>query len=332
MKKNMNVRNQYFRVSRGMVFWFDPSKAYGESSEYLSNLGKTCVSHLQKKERPWVVVSNNRGNSSSAICTIAPITSENKPYRPHHVEFRYEGKRQIVLLEQLRTVDSYALGGYMYTVSDSVLRDIERAIAYQFDIRPSIATTDFALDTTLKNLEQVISSIIQEKVKEYTVSVQPNVIPTSQIQDTALRLGHMVEELCTKEVKPVVESKTSNPVATKTTSKPAKPKKSVNPPAAPEQPVQEIKPHKQPERLSQVDKFNQRLQKAQQITGKPVQNHSVPEQPVKRKRNKWTPDKCREYLNDCEKFAPEEVMKKWNLSSIQSVFSTKYTCKNILNK
>ena len=133
-------------------------------------------------------------------------------------------------------------------MADSILRSIERAIAYQFDIRPSISTTDFALDTTLKNLEQIISSIIQEKVKEYTSTVQVNpvVIPDSQIEDTALRLGHMVEKACDKSLKPniTVEINQEN-----------KPVEVIEPGFESKQEVQEIKSHKS-ERLSQVDKFN----------------------------------------------------------------------------
>lgn len=331
------MSNQYFKVSRGMVFWFDPSKAYGEPTEYTMPSGKKCATHLNWKERPWIVVSNNRGNSTSSICTIAPITSENKGHRPHHVEYMHKGRHQTILLEQLRTVDSDALGEYFYTVSDSILRSIERAIAYQFDIRPSISTTDFALDTTLKNLEQIISSIIQEKVKEYTstVQVKPAVIPDSQIEDTALRLGHMVEKACDKSLKPniTVEVNQEN-----------KPVEVIEPEFESKQEVQEIKSHKS-ERLSQVDKFNQRLQKTHQITGKPVHNHSVPEpvnqvepkenkpvQIIKKKRNTWTPEKRLQYLDDCEKLTPKEVMDKWNLGSIPSVFQTKYACKNALNK
>lgn len=331
------MSNQYFKVSRGMVFWFDPSKAYGESTEYTTSSGKKCATHLNWKERPWIVISNNRGNSTSSTCTVAPITSENKGHRPHHVEYMYKGKHQTILLEQLRTVDSDALGEYFYTVSDSILRNIERALAYQFDIRPSISTTDFALDTTLKNLEQIISSIIQEKVKEYTstVQVKPAIIPDSQIEDTALRLGHMVEKACAKSLKPniTIENKSEN-----------KPVEVIEPKSEPKQAVQEIKSHK-PERLSQVDKFNQRLQKAHQITGKPVHNHSIPEpvkqvepkedkpvQVTKKKRNTWTPEKRLQYLDDCERLTPEEVMNKWNLGSIPSVFQTKYACRNALNK
>ena len=48
-------------------------------------------------------------------------------------------------------------------------------------------------------------------------------------------------------------------------------------------------------------------------------------------RVKWTDDMRRMYLDDCDKLSPEEVRVKWGFSTIGTVFSTKYMCRNVLN-
>lgn len=326
------MAKQYSRVRRGMVFWFDPTKSYNQPPNVVSYQMKQIQSHLQIENRPWMVVSNDEGNLNGPTCNIVPITQEPKPPLPCHVKFTYEGRIQTALCEQIRTVDSAVLKDFMYIVSDSVLRDIERALAVQFSIRPSITTSDFTLDTTLKNLEKIISQIIQERVNAYKAEVSPSALPISQIEDTAIHLRHMIEDLCG-----VPEQETKKSTAEETTQTPVQPAVKAEIPSKPaEKPVHREKHPDKP--LSQIEKFNRKLQKTRELNGS-VQPQKVqepkPEQPVedsKRPRNKWTLEKRKEYLEDCEKLPPSEVMKKWNLNSIRSVFSTKYACKSAISK
>ena len=48
------------------------------------------------------------------------------------------------------------------------------------------------------------------------------------------------------------------------------------------------------------------------------------------KRIKWTVELRREFLRDCDTMSPEAVKRKWGFSSVSSVFTTKYNCKNVL--
>lgn len=123
----------------------------------------------------------------------------------------------------------------------------------------------------------------------------------SNIEDAALQLGEMIEDL----------------VGVK----------------KPENPVKLHKP--QPAHGSQIEKFNQRMAKSQQIRQQEqpkTQAKEAAEENTtqKKKRNSWTEESRRAYLEDCDKMTPQEIMTKYNFTSIQSVFQTKYACKNAL--
>lgn len=298
----------YSRVQRGMVFWFCPDKVYKEQMEFEGFKGKRYKTSIQHGNRPWLVVSNNEGNNSARTCNVLPITTEQgKTDIPVHVRFEFEGIPQLILVEQPRTVDIAALGEYMCTVSDEILEKVEKAQAIQFAIRPSVTYLDMTLDKVVDHLKTMVSYILQEKQvlikrqEQLTVN-RGGVVPMSNIEDAALQLGEVIEDL-------VGVSKPERPVEAPKTQ-----------PAA---------------GSSQIEKFNQRLAKSQQIRQQ-EQPETHPktigeEKPTqKRKRNSWTEESRRAYLADCEKMTPQEIMEKYGFKSVQSVFQTKYACKNAL--
>lgn len=300
------LRN-YSRVQRGMVFWFNPDKVYKEQMEFEGFKGKRYKTSIQHGNRPWLVVSNNEGNNSARTCNVVPITTEQgKTEIPVHVRFEFEGIPQLILVEQPRTVDIAALGEYMCTVSDEVLEQVEKAQAIQFAIRPSVTYLDITLDKVTTHLKNLVAYILQEKQvlierQEELITNGGGAVPMSNIEDAALQLGEMIEDL-------VSVSK-------------------------PEKPAEVFKP--QPAHGSQIEKLNQRLAKSQQIKQQEqpkTQPTAVGEEITtqKRKRNSWTEESRRAYLADCDKMTPQEVMTKYGFKSVQSVFQTKYACKNAL--
>ena len=300
------LRN-YSRGQRGMVLWFNPDKVYNEQMEFEGFKGKRYKTSIQHGNRPWLVVSNNEGNNSARTCNVVPITTEQgKTEIPVHVRFEFEGIPQLILVEQPRTVDIAALGEYMCTVSDEVLEQVEKAQAIQFAIRPSVTYLDITLDKVTTHLKNLVAYILQEKQvlierQEELITNGGGAVPMSNIEDAALQLGEMIEDL-------VGVSK-------------------------PEKPAEVFKP--QPAHGSQIEKFNQRLAKSQQIKQQEqpkTQPTAVGEEITtqKRKRNSWTEESRRAYLADCDKMTPQEVMTKYGFKSVQSVFQTKYACKNAL--
>lgn len=322
----------YQRVKRGQVYWFDPTKSYGGYDTYIGFNGREYKSSIQSGNRPWLVTSNDTGNSTSPTCNIVPITLEEKASLPTHVYFTYEGKHQTILVEQPRTVDCMSLGEYMYTVSDELMEKVEKAIAIQHGIRPQVTYADFTLDTVLPKLEEVIGQIISSKV-DAIAKAQKHYLPVSQVEDTALHLGQMIEDLVGQEFQStkteVAEERNSQPLAqaeeVKTQSIP-------HPADKPEKkPEQEVGHQKnQSSRpdyrgMTAVEKFNAKYNIQ---SSKPAEKAAEPQ----KKRNTWTIEKRQQYLEDCEKLSPQDVMKKYGFSTLQSVFQTKYQCKNILTK
>ena len=74
---------------------------------YLVNLDPTVGSEI-RKTRPCVVVSPDEMNRHVRTVIIAPMTASGRPY-PTRVPCRFKGKSGLVVLDQIRTVDSARL-------------------------------------------------------------------------------------------------------------------------------------------------------------------------------------------------------------------------------
>lgn len=321
----------YSRVQRGQVYWFDPIQAYGEHNTFIGFNGREYKSSVQLNHRPWLVVSNNEGNSSSPTCNIVPITLEEKAHLPVHVYFSYEGRKQTILVEQMRTVDCLSLSEYIYTLSDSVMEQVEKALAIQYDIRPAVTYADFTLDSTISHLEKVIANIIANKVelaKQEWQKEQPPVgaIPVSQVEEAAIHLGQMIEDL-------VEEVKQPMPQPTKPTpNQPPKAQTKLREPKKP-QTSEDKQSNKKTNYsgMSAIEKFNARYGRTETTSTTTVQP-STPAQTEKpkRKRNTWTTEAKLQYLRDCDELSPQQVQQKYGFKSVQSVFQMKYMHKNSL--
>ena len=74
---------------------------------YLINLDPTVGSEI-KKTRPCLVVSPDEMNRHIATVIVAPLTTKGKGY-PTRVPCRFLGKKGLIVLDQLRTVDKTRL-------------------------------------------------------------------------------------------------------------------------------------------------------------------------------------------------------------------------------
>ena len=83
---------------------------------------------IQSDGRPVVIISNNAGNRFSPAITVIPFTTADKKPLPTHVKVLMEdGKVSTVLCEQLRTISTDLLEGYIGTLDDTKLTEIEGA-------------------------------------------------------------------------------------------------------------------------------------------------------------------------------------------------------------
>lgn len=94
---------------------------------------------VQSKMRPVMVLQNNIGNENGPTTVVAAISSVmKKMYLPTHIQLGSDcGLRDnsIVMLEQIRTVDTADLMDYVGTVSDtSTIDAIKRGIAIEMGV------------------------------------------------------------------------------------------------------------------------------------------------------------------------------------------------------
>ena len=74
---------------------------------YIVSLDPTKGSEI-KKTRPCVVVSPNEINHNIKTVIIAPMTTSGKSY-PTRVPVEFQGKKGMIVLDQIRTIDKSRL-------------------------------------------------------------------------------------------------------------------------------------------------------------------------------------------------------------------------------
>ena len=111
-------------VRRGDIFYADLSPVVG------SEQGGT---------RPVLIVQNDTGNRHSPTVIAAAITSQTgKAKLPTHIEVSNPNagltKDSVILLEQIRTIDKRRLREHMGCLDESVMNQVDSAIAVSFGL------------------------------------------------------------------------------------------------------------------------------------------------------------------------------------------------------
>lgn len=97
---------------------------------YWVNLDPTVGSEI-RKTRPGVVISPNEMNYRIATVIIAPMTTSGRVY-PSRVECEFNGKRNVVVLDQIRTVDKARLVEKMGQVDEETQAQVLQILAEMF--------------------------------------------------------------------------------------------------------------------------------------------------------------------------------------------------------
>lgn len=100
---------------RGQVWWIGTAKEY--------------IGTVQSPNRPHVIVSNNVGNRSAGYVMVVPCTTEIKRLdMPTHLECEFNGKKNMIMCEQIKTVNVDELLSYMFTLDDNMMDKIDEAL------------------------------------------------------------------------------------------------------------------------------------------------------------------------------------------------------------
>lgn len=180
-------------VKKGEVYWFDMSRF-----TYL----KPFETKILLKDRPYLVVSRNDWNDITGLCQVVPIQSNERFENSSHVILD-EGK--CIVTENITTVDQKLLGHFKETLSDEIMRKVDKAIIFQLNMEyiyeeVEIETTqkllkdndlDSYLNTNiLSDISNKIEAIIKQKFLE-----QKKIFMKENVENFAIQLASNIEDL-----------------------------------------------------------------------------------------------------------------------------------------
>lgn len=111
------------KIVRGAIFYAD--------------LGNTIGSE-EKGIRPVLIVQNDIGNRFSPTTIIAPISTQKTDKLPNHVLIKQFDKirpNSIILLEQIRVIDKSRLKGFVTTLNEEQIIEVNNALIHTLDIK-----------------------------------------------------------------------------------------------------------------------------------------------------------------------------------------------------
>ena len=123
------------------------------------------TTNIQKGGRPVLIFSSDKGNNSSYLVSVIPLTKEHKPELNINVKFRsYDNVLNTALCNQLCPCDTYELKKYLYTISEEDMTRIERGVMYANGLDKYINNVEARC--TYDQLKDVIEGIVTARVEE----------------------------------------------------------------------------------------------------------------------------------------------------------------------
>lgn len=156
----------YSEFRRGDVWYI---KLSDESGDGING------SSVQKKSRPYLIVSCEENNNCAPTINAIPITTRPSDHLPMHVYFNYNNRDQFVLCEQITTLsvmDFRRTGShFMYSFNLEFMTNVDDALSSQLGLKPRVAD--------MKVLENLIDKISANKEAEmkrnYEINLQMRV-------------------------------------------------------------------------------------------------------------------------------------------------------------
>lgn len=260
------------------------------------------VGHEQAKDRPWLVLSVGRFNSSSGMLTAVPITTRDEVRSPSQVKFvNWYGKNNVICCEQVRTFD-HSSNAYVFEflgqVSDEVLEKVDVAISIHLGLHYSPITLKKLYDS----MEAIIKSVcyMQQKADTPKFNDDDVIQFAEKLQMLADNTAH--DEISATKVENFDSSSDNTRIEVK-------------------HPTSEIPTTKKTE-VSTAEYKEPDI--PNQETIKNVE--------VKTQRIKWTPELCREFIHDADTLPMKKVMDKWGIMKKTRFYSMKNYAKSLLGE
>lgn len=110
------------RVKRGQIWWYKP--------KYIP------TGHIQKGDRPVIIVSNQTANEVSPVVLGVPCTSQLKRNFPTHVTFIMNGHVSTAMADQVIPIDISDLDNCVYTLEEYIMGRVDLALKYALGFEP----------------------------------------------------------------------------------------------------------------------------------------------------------------------------------------------------
>lgn len=260
------------------------------------------VGHEQAKDRPWLVLSVGRFNSSSGMLTAVPITTRDEVRSPSQVKFvNWYGKNNVICCEQVRTFD-HSSNAYVFEflgqVSDEVLEKVDVSISIHLGLHYSPITLKKLYDS----MEAIIKSVCYMQQKADTPKFNDDDVLqfAEKLQMLADNTAH--DEISATKVENFDRSSDNTRIEVK-------------------HPTSEIPTTKKIE-VSTAEYKEPDIPNQETIKNVEVKNQRI----------KWTPELCREFIHDADTLPMKKVMEKWSISKKSRFYSMKNYAATLLEK
>ena len=176
----------YSRYRRGDVWFLHFDDETGDGSR---------TSSVQKKSRPYLIVSCEENNLNAPVFNVIPITTRDSDHLPMHVYFRYMdgpegGRNQIILCEQITTVSIEVFRSsksrFLYSFNIEMMNKVDEALTRQLGLKPRIAD--------MHVLERIVNELAETEakriaaMKEKEVQMRVEALAASLIKKFNLKL------------------------------------------------------------------------------------------------------------------------------------------------
>ena len=183
----------YSRFRRGDVWFLHFPNEKGDGID---------GSSVQKKSRPYLIVSCEENNLNAPTFNVLPISTRDNDHLPMHIYFRYQdgvngGRNQLIFCEQITTVSALIFNDprsyFMYSFNLEFMNKVDEALAAQLGLRPRIADmhilerivhelaeSEMAKVESAKKKE---AGVRMEKIAEYLAKTFNLTITTEQLQN-----------------------------------------------------------------------------------------------------------------------------------------------------
>lgn len=162
--------NESLKYKRGTVWWFPDIDKDSIDSE----------DHVQRGNRPVLIVSNDEGNSTNPTLVCLAITKKVEKKKTINVIIKNDkDENNTVLCNQFKTVNKSQLTKYLYTLSDKDMKRVEEGMitALQLNYLMDALLCTYSID----QLNSIIEGIIIKKVEELQSKPKDNMMSASEV-------------------------------------------------------------------------------------------------------------------------------------------------------